>query len=84
MRTFVTYLIPMTLTDMFGGKENAGVSLLMNFIKSRLKAKLIISYTSTIEFFTSSPQHKNGNIAYFVLVMRFKLKKTNKVCNLER
>ena len=29
---------------MIGGKENAGVSLLMNFCKSKLKLSLIISY----------------------------------------
>ena len=31
-----------------------------------------------------SQQHKNGNIANFVLAMTFKNKNTNKICNLER
>ena len=38
----------------------------------------------TIEFFMISPQHKNGKIVNFVLAMPFKIKKTNKVCNLKR
>ena len=35
-------------------------------------------------FFTISVQHKNGNIANFVLTKSFKIKKTNKICNIER
>ena len=42
------------------------------------------NYLSPIEFFTISPQHKNDNIANFVLAMSFNIKKTNKVCNVER
>ena len=37
-----------------------------------------------IEFFTISPQHKNGNIANFVLAMPFKISKTSEVYNLDR
>ena len=36
------------------------------------------------EFFTISKQHKNDNIVNFILAVSFKIKKTNKVCNLER
>ena len=35
-------------------------------------------------FCTISPQYKNPNIANFVVAMPFKIKKTNKVYNLER
>ena len=38
---------------------------------------------NSIEFFTISPQHKNDNITNFVLALPFKIKKTNKVCNLQ-
>ena len=37
-----------------------------------------------IEFFTIPPQHKDGNIANFILTIWFKIEKTNKDCNLER
>ena len=42
-----------------------------------------IPIAMTKEFFRISPQYKNGNIADFILVMPFKIKKTNKVCSLE-
>ena len=39
---------------------------------------------TAIEFFTISLQYKNANIADFVLIVPFKIIKTNKVGNLER
>ena len=39
--------------------------------------QIVITLKNTV--FTISPQHKNGNIANFVLGMSFKIKKTNKV-----
>ena len=34
-----------------------------------------------VEFFTIPPQHKNANIAKFILTMSFKIKKINKAAN---
>ena len=55
-------------------------------IKSKyLMYKGILTRCKSIEFFSIPPNiYKNANIANFVLVMPFKIKKTNKVCNLER
>ena len=36
-----------------------------------------------IEFFTNRPQYKKANIAYFVLVVKFKWTRPHDVCNLE-
>ena len=51
-----------------------------------LSAAFVNLWTSSdiIEFFMISSQHKNGNIANFVLAMPFKIKRTKKDCNLER
>ena len=49
-----------------------------NYYESNIKP------TEPLEFFTISKQQKNGNIANFVLAMPYKIKKTNKVCNLKR
>ena len=38
---------------------------------------------TVIKVFTISPQYKNANIANFVMAAPLKIKKTNKVCNLE-
>ena len=43
----------------------------------------ILGWPITNEFFTISPQHKNGNITNFVLAVSFKIKKTSKVYNHE-
>ena len=40
-------------------------------------------YRHTTEFLTISLQHKNANIANFVLVVPFKINTTIEVCNLE-
>ena len=38
----------------------------------------------SIEFFTISPKYMDANIANFVLAVAIKIKKTNKICNLEK
>ena len=47
---------------------------------SSIKHRELIHST---EFFTNSPEHKNANIANFILAVLFNINKSNEVCNLE-
>ena len=51
---------------------------------STLVYNFIIYFLSLVEFFMVSTQHKNINIAIFIMTMPFKIQKISKVSNLER
>ena len=53
------------------------------FIRKQFLKMAQVSSSSTIGFFTNSPQYKNANIANSVLTLPLEISWTNEVCNIE-
>ena len=63
--------------------ERGGRPEKLNAVSLNASLVAVSFYRHTTEFLTISLQHKNANIANFVLVVPFKINTTIEVCNLE-